>query len=51
MYDAAEKEKRVLEIETMQAVIRAFWQNVKEKCEMTWGKGGKDGGKDNKGSK
>ena len=49
MYDATEKEKRVLEIETMQAEVQAFWQNVKEKCEMTWGKGGKDVGKDNQG--
>ena len=49
MYDTAEKEKRVLDIATMQAQVRAFWRNVKENCEMTWGKGGKDGGKDNQG--
>ena len=49
MYDTTEKEKRVLEIVTMQAKVRAFWRNVKENHEMTWGKGGKEGGKDNPG--
>ena len=46
MYNAAEKDKRVLEIVTMQAEVLAFWRNVKENREMTWGKGGKDGKKD-----
>ena len=49
IYDAAEKDKKTLEIATMQAKVRAFWRNVKENRELTWGKGNKEGGKDNQG--
>ena len=44
-----QRKKKVLEIVTMQAEVQSFWRNVKENREMTWGKGGKEGGKDNPG--
>ena len=49
IYDAAEKDKKMLEIATMQAEVQAFWRSVKENRELTWGKGNKDGGKDTPG--
>ena len=49
MYDTKEKEKRVLEIVTIQAEVHQFWRTVKENREMTWGKGNKDDGKENPG--
>ena len=49
MYNTVEREKRVLEIVTIQAEVRQFWRTVKENRKMTWGKGNKDGGKENPG--
>ena len=48
IYGTAEKDKRRLEMVTIQSEVREFWKNVKENRELTWGKGNQ-GGKENPG--